>query len=131
MVKQAVEEGSAYVKREVERRKATGEQLNLRQFGELMGESRRRVKEADLAARKEGPVGEASAVAPFTARSLNAAVEVVRQGQCTRCSMVMQTQQLVLSTIIGWNKCIDAYRRIDASLRHMTYYYHLQRCIIA
>jgi len=71
-----------------------------------MKEFRRRVADAQEAARaakgeRKEPLGGASAVAPFTAKSLRAAVEVLRQGQCTKCAMVMQTQHLVLSTIIG------------------------------
>lgn len=96
-------EQSRFLTQEIERRKSTGNRLPFGEMLKLIRQAQKKAAEAGARAERDsaGQSGEASAVAPFTAKSLFAAPELVRQGQCTSCSMVMQTQHLVLGTIIG------------------------------
>jgi len=99
-----IEEQRSWYVQEVERRRQAGQTLDWQQLVKLLRQGQRRLAEETRKAKANQGADQsdqASAVAPFTSRTLLAVPEMLRQGQCTSCSMVMQTQQLVLSTIIA------------------------------
>ena len=95
-----IEEQRSWYVQEVERRRQAGQTLDWQQLVKLLRQGQRRLAEETRKAKANQGADQsdqASAVAPFTSRTLLAVPEMLRQGQCTSCSMVMQTQQLVLS----------------------------------
>ena len=99
-ISQKIEEQRSWYVQEVERRRRAGQTLDWQQLVKLLRQGQRRLAEETRKAKADqgaDQADQASAVAPFTSRTLLAVPEMLRQGQCTSCSMVMQTQQLVLS----------------------------------
>ena len=99
-INRQIEAQRSWYVEEVERQRLSGQRMELPQLVKLLKEGRRRLADAIRKVKEENQdhqADQASAVAPFTSRTLLAVPEMLRQGQCTACSMVMQMQQLVLS----------------------------------
>ena len=100
-ISRQIDEQRSWYVQEAERRRLAGQPMGWQELVRLLRQGQRRLAEATRKAKEEqeaNQADQASAVAPFTSRTLLAVPEILRQGQCTSCSMVMQMQQLVLSS---------------------------------